>query len=246
MEPTRDVFMLDVGITVALALLLPFARACAGARLEESSERRRLASVMTAVGVGAWLAATGGLAASGALENWERTPPPMFVVMIVAVTFVVLLARSRFGRTLAEGLSFAALVGYQAFRIAVEFMLHRAYEGGVIGVQMTWSGRNFDVVTGVSALVLGAWLALRSGEGERGKSTRIVMWAWNIVGVALLVNIVVVAMLSMPTRLLAFDGPPNAWVATFPYVWLPTVMVTAALFGHLIVLRRLLLRQERV
>lgn len=122
-------------------------------------------------------------------------------------------------------------------------MLHRAYEGGVIGAQMTWSGRNFDILTGVSALVLGAWLA---GRGESGTATRILIWVWNIAGFALLVNIIVVAVLSMPTRILAFDGPPNSWVATFPFVWLPTVMVTGALFGHILVFRRLMLGQERV
>ncbi len=57
----------------------------------------------------------------------------------------------------------------------------------------------------------------------------------NALGLALLVNIVVVAVRSMPTRLRAFDGPPNAFVATFPYVWLPTVTVAAALFGHVLV-----------
>lgn len=112
MELTRDLFALDVGITVALALLLPFARAWAGARLGETVERRRRASVMTAIGVGLLLAVTGGLAATGGLEHWERKPPPMFVVMIVVLTLVFVFGWSRFGRTLAAGLPFAALVGY--------------------------------------------------------------------------------------------------------------------------------------
>jgi hypothetical protein len=115
-------------------------------------------------------------------------------------------------------------------------MLHRAYEQGVIGVQMTWSGRNFDVVTGLGALVLGLWLWRR---GEERPIPSAVIWAWNLLGLGLLVNIVTIAILSMPTPVRAFDGPPNTFVAEFPWVWLPTVMVTAALFGHLLVARRL-------
>jgi hypothetical protein len=61
--------------------------------------------------------------------------------------------------------------------------------------------------------------------------------AWNIMGLALLVNIVVVAILSTP-RFAAF-GPDrlNTFVTYPPFVWLPTVLVLAALAGHLIIFR---------
>src|SRR5262249_54030887 len=144
-----------------------------------------------------------------------------------------------FGHTLAQGLPLYALVGYQGFRVAVELMLHRAYEQGVIGAQMTWSGRNFDVVSGASALLLGVWLWRR---GDDRPVPRAVVWIWHLLGLGVLANIVVVAVLSMPTRLRACDGPTNSVVATFPYVWLPTGMVTAALFGHVLVARRLRVR----
>jgi hypothetical protein len=32
----------------------------------------------------------------------------------------------------------------------------------------------------------------------------------------------------------------NTWVFYFPYVWLPTILVQAALFGHVVIFRRLL------
>lgn len=235
--PGTDVLFLDVGITLALVVALPLARSWAGSRARESILARRRVSVVAAVGAVAWVAVTGAVAASGVLARWEKVPPPMLMLLAASVAATIALAWSRFGTKLAEDLPLWALVGYQAFRVAVEFMLHRAYEQGVIGVQMTWSGRNFDVVTGASALLIGLWLLAR---GEPRPVPRAVVWTWNVLGLALLANIVVVAVLSMPTRLRAFDGPPNAWVATFPYVWLPAVMVTAALLGHLLVARRLI------
>jgi len=33
--------------------------------------------------------------------------------------------------------------------------------------------------------------------------------------------------------------PSNTWVAFFPYVWLPSILVTAALLGHIVVFRKL-------
>jgi hypothetical protein len=50
---------------------------------------------------------------------------------------------------------------------------------------------------------------------------------------------VTIAVLSMPTPFRAYDGPPNVFVASVPFVWLPTVMVMAALLGHLLLFRRL-------
>ena len=61
-----------------------------------------------------------------------------------------------------------------------------------------------------------------------------------MLGLGLLLTIVSIAVMSIPGPLRLFDGPPNVWIATVPFVWLPTMMVMAALLGHLLLRRRLL------
>jgi hypothetical protein len=63
--------------------------------------------------------------------------------------------------------------------------------------------------------------------------------AWNVLGFALLVNIVAVAVLS--TSLLRWFGDERLtlFVTYAPYVWLPTVLVVAPLMGHILVWRKL-------
>jgi hypothetical protein len=144
------------------------------------------------------------------------------------------LALSPVGRRIAFGLPLAALVGYQGFRVLVELVMHRAYVEGLMPVQMSYSGRNFDIVTGLTALLLGAWLL----SGER--QSRGLVFAWNTLGLVLLANVVGVALLSAPTPLRVFmNEPANVWITHAPWVWLPAVMVLAALCGHLLVYRRL-------
>jgi hypothetical protein len=63
--------------------------------------------------------------------------------------------------------------------------------------------------------------------------------AWNILGLALLVNIVGVAILSTPRIQLFGPDRLNVWVMYPPFVWLPAVMVLAALAGHLLIFRAL-------
>jgi hypothetical protein len=99
-------------------------------------------------------------------------------------------------------------------------------------IQMSYSGRNFDILTGASALAVGA--VVWSGRGGK----RLVA-VWNVAGLALLINVVVVAILGTPR--FQYFGPDhlNVWVMRPPYVWLPAVMVLAALAGHLLIFRAL-------
>ena len=63
---------------------------------------------------------------------------------------------------------------------------------------------------------------------------------WNVAGLLLVLNVVTIGVLSTP-RIQAF-GPDqvNVFVTYVPFVWLPAVMVTAAISGHLVVFRALL------
>lgn len=117
--------------------------------------------------------------------------------------------------------------------------MHRMAERGIMPDQMSYSGRNFDIVTGFTAIVVA--LLIRSGRGGRSLAL-----AWNVVGLALLVNVVSIAILSTPR--FAWFGPDrlNVWVTYPPFVWLPAVMVLSALAGHLIVFRAILRRSADV
>lgn len=163
-----------------------------------------------------WIALTGALAARGALHF--EAPPTMLPVVPVVIALAVGIVLSPLGRRLAMSLPLAALVGYQGFRVAVELLMHRAYSEGLMPVQMSYAGRNFDIVTGITAIAVGAWLAVRGNQASR----RLVL-AWNTLGAALLANILVVALLSAPTPMRAFfNEPANTWVTHAPWVWLPT------------------------
>ena len=75
-------------------------------------------------------------------------------------------------------------------------------------------------------------------EADRSAETGPGLIAWNLAGLALLVNIVSVAILSMPTPFRAFTNEPaNTFVTQAPYVWLPVFLVQAAWLGHLLTLK---------
>jgi hypothetical protein len=62
-----------------------------------------------------------------------------------------------------------------------------------------------------------------------------------VFGLALLINVMTIAILSTPLFRWYGSDPSrlNTFVTYPPYVWLPAILVTAALAGHLLVWRKL-------
>jgi hypothetical protein len=218
-----------VAVTLAVAVALIAAARLAARRAGSAPDRH---TRVAAIGIGLWLAITGAIAATGALRDFSA-PPKLLLLIAGCAALTIAFAASRHGETLARHLPLGVLVGINAFRLPLELVMHRAYTEGVMPVQMSFSGRNWDVFTGIAATALGLW-SLRRPVGFR--LARI----FNIAGFALLANVVVISILSTPVSFRVFENdPPNVWIAELPFVWLPTFLVQTAFLSHLLILRRL-------
>ena len=178
-------------IPIVLVALLAWGVAHAWLRAGRPVAAARRAAGVTVVGAASWMGITAAAAQSGILRDWTANPPP-FGLLVVGVLMVAgTIAFSRAGQRLATYVPLWVLVAVQAFRLPLELAMHAMYERGIMPEQMSYSGRNFDIVTGIAALPVAALLA--SGRGGRGLAA-----AWNVLGLALLLNVVVVAILSTP------------------------------------------------
>lgn len=191
---------------------------------------RRRRVVLLGAAVLAWLLVTALIAASGVLRWFDATPAPFAVLVLAVVVIGIAVPCSPLGARLVRGLPLWALVGFQVFRFPLELVMHRASVEGVMPVQMSYSGQNYDILTGISAGALGVWLT-------RGRVPRWVVASWNVLGFALLVNIVTVAILSTPVFRWFGNDRVNIFVTYPPFVWLPAILVMAALMGHILVWR---------
>ena len=188
-----------------------------------------------AIAAGLWLAATAALAESGLIESGL---PISLMASLAGFNLVALaIAFSPFGTRLADATSIVALVGFQAFRLPLELVLHHWYEEGVIPITMTWEGRNLDVITGILALAAIPMLQKRSLE----RWQRPIAIAFSAIGLALLANVAVTAVLSSPVPMRRyFEGPPLQLAFHAPTIWIVSVCVAGALCGHLLLIRKLL------
>ena len=219
-----------VGVVAAVVVMLVVGTHAAGPSLREAPDYTRRWTQGTAAALAVWLAVTAAISGSGVLEA-PVLPPRALFFMVGTNLAAVIFAFSRAGTRLVAGLPVAALVGFHAFRLPLELVLHRWWAEGVVPVQMTYAGRNLDIVTGILGLVVGLVL-------WRHGPSRSLVWLFNLVGFALLVNVASIAVLSSPVPFRSFtNDPPVLLVFHAPYGWIVPLCVAPALAGHLLLFR---------
>jgi hypothetical protein len=225
-------------LPVAMAAALAWGVVAASRRLGEDPATRRRALIVTVAGAAAWMGGTWVAAALGVIRQWNATPPPLLLLVLGIVALAVTIAFTSYGRRLVLGLPLWILVAAQSFRLPLELAMHEMSERGVMPVQMSYEGLNYDIVTGTTAVIVA--VLVRAGSGGYA-----LVAAWNLLGLGLLLNIVTVALLSTPRFAYFGNDRLNEWVADPPFVWLPAVLVLAALAGHLLVFRALRVRRSQ-
>lgn len=165
-----------------------------------------------------------------------NTLPPRFLLLVMPplIMIVVLFLTSR-GRDFIDGLDIKSLTLLHIVRVPVEIVLFWLFIYKTVPELMTFEGRNFDIISGITApLIYYFGFVLK-------RLNKPVLIFWNVVCLLLLLNIVINAVFSapFPFQKFAFDQP-NIAVLYFPFIWLPSVIVPLVLFSHLAAIRQLL------
>lgn len=189
-------------------------------------------------GILLWLAIQAFLSMLTVYSNDTQSFPPKIILFgILPTIFLILfLFTTSKGRNFIDSLSIKSLTYLHIVRIPVEIVLYLLFLEKMIPELMTFEGRNFDILAGITAPFV-AYYCFKST-----KIQKTFLLIWNGISLCLLFNIIVNALLSAPSPIqkFAFDQP-NIAILYFPYSWLPTFIVPIVLFSHLASLRQLLL-----
>ena len=190
----------------------------------------------TLISLAGWAIATSLLSWSGVLSDFSSFPPKLIIVLIIPLVTIIWLVRTKEVKEILIHTPPESIIWLQSFRIIVEILLWRLYIDNLAPIQMTFEGRNFDILSGLTALVVAYLVANK-------KISSPLVIAWNLTCLALLVNIVAIAILSMPTPFRVFmNEPANTIVTKFPIVWLPALLVPLAYGLHFLSLRQMMRR----
>ncbi len=182
-----------------------------------------------------WLLLHGVISVSGFYTVTNNMPPRLALAVTPMFIGIALLFITANGKVFIDKLDAKTLTFLHVIRIPVELVLFELFLEGKIPELMTFEGRNFDIIAGITAPFV--WYF---GFVKNKLSPKIIL-IWNFICLGLLLNIVINAILSapFPIQQFAFDQP-NIAVLYFPFVWLPGCVVPLVLLSHLIVIRRLI------
>jgi hypothetical protein len=187
-----------------------------------------------------WLLLQTIVSLSGFYTNTDVLPPRFLLLVIPPFLLIASLFIFKKGRRFIDSLDIKLLTLLHIIRVPVELVLLFLLINKAIPKIMTFEGQNFDILSGLLSPVVYYFVFVKNKWGKP------VLLAWNFICLALLINIVTIAVLTLPYPLqqLAFDQPNRA-VLYFPFVLLPGVVVPLVLFSHLASIRLLVSSRQR-
>ena len=231
-------FYIDVVLYIIVAVIIGFvfySLKFSLTAINADSSKKKKYYALTGVLITGWLITSALVALNGTLHDFISTPPKLMIIVIPPVLAISYLSSSTRVNALIKEIPSSWLVYIQSFRILMELLLWLVFIRNVIPVQMTFEGVNYDILTGLSAPLIG-YYCLRVN-----KWPRITAVLWNMAGLLLVSNIFIVAMLSTPGPMRQFfNEPANTAVAYFPFVWVPAFVVPFAYMMHILSLKQIL------
>ena len=202
-------------------------------RTSWTRERQTRVFRIILLALGGWMLLLGGLSLKGFFSNFSLLPPRPGIAMLIPLPVILWFTSSKVGKELLQHIPPHWILYLQSFRVVVELALWLSVLDRLLPIQMSFEGRNFDILTGLFAIPVGYYCFVKKSWPSW------VALLYNAVGLLLLLNVVSIAVLSMPTPLRAFHNEPAVtMIAQFPFIYLPGFLVPLAYTLHIFSLRQ--------
>jgi hypothetical protein len=181
-----------------------------------------------------WLILQAAVGLTGFYTVTDTIPPRFLLMVLPPFLLILLLFATSKGRRYIDSLNPASLTLLHTIRIPVEITLFWLFVHRAVPELMTFEGRNFDILSGLSAPFIYYFGFIKK------RIHRTIILIWNFICLGLLLNIVANAVLSapFPFQQFAFEQP-NIAVLYFPFNWLPSCVVPLVMLSHLAAIRHL-------
>jgi hypothetical protein len=182
-----------------------------------------------------WFLLQGLIGFNGFYLETSSLPPRILLLIAPPFVAIFIFFFTKRGKNFIDRLDLKFLTYLHTVRLPVEITLMLLFLHQQIPQIMTFEGRNFDIVSGISAPII-AFIYFRTQQTKKK-----LLLFWNFVCLALVLNIMIHGILSAPFPFQQFGfEQPNIGVLKFPFIWLPGFIVPVVIFSHLVSIRQLL------
>ncbi|WP_281612671.1 hypothetical protein [Flammeovirga sp. SubArs3] len=154
--------------------------------------------------------------------------PPRFGLVLIPTTFLIIYGLlSKQQKWIFEKRETKISTFLHSIRLPVEIVLFGLYTHKMIPGLMTFEGRNYDILMGITAPLIGL-LFMKKIISKKA------LIAWNVVGLILVLFILFNGILSaeLPFQQFGFEQP-NRGINYFPFVLLPATIVPIVIWTHI-------------
>lgn len=166
------------------------------------------------------------LAYAGFYQDTTVIPPRFILVLLGPILLIIFGLQSKQLIWMKKNRNLKLSTLLHVVRIPVEICLFYLFTYKMIPELMTFEGRNFDILSGLTAPIV--WLLYSKNIiSEKG------LIIWNVICLGLVLFIAANGILSaeLPFQKFAFDQPNRA-LLYFPYVLLPALIVPIVIYTH--------------
>jgi len=174
-----------------------------------------------------WSALHSILAYSGFYKVTDSIHPRFGLVLVPAVLIIIYGLLPKQQKWIFEKRNTKISTFLHVVRLPVELVLYALFIHKMVPELMTFEGRNYDILMGITAPIMG-WLLLKNIV------TKYILLLWNMIGLVLVLFILVNGILSaeLPFQQFGFDQP-NRGIMYFPFILLPATVVPIVIWTHL-------------
>ena len=219
--------LLTIVSLILIYIQLKKSSAHLGAEIQKSILRKY------SIGLSLWFLLISILALLGVFADFTTVPPHLPFALIFPFFVLIFFLRFKHLDSILAHTPPQWLLNIQFFRFFVEILLWFLFLAHALPERMTFEGYNFDILAGITGPIF-AYLCFAKQQHRKWLAI-----IWNVVGLLLLLNIVSIALMTMPTPLQVFEED-NTIIGTFPLAFLPTILVPIAYYMHVLSLRQLL------
>jgi hypothetical protein len=203
------IFLLTVGVTVLMFYL--------------ANGRRRDILLWLII----WSTIQSFLALKGFYLITDTLPPRFILVLLPTTILIIVSLLPKYRNKLLKDRNRTISTFLHTVRIPVEIILFYLFINNMIPELMTFEGRNFDILAGFTAPIIGTLVLTRRASNG-------LLIFWNVISLGLVCLIIINGILSseLPFQQFGFEQPNKA-IIYFPFILLPAVIVPIVIYTHL-------------
>jgi hypothetical protein len=190
---------------------------------------RRKKLFITSFVMAIWLGIQYLLSENGFYSNLNLAPRiPLFMVLPLFL-FTLILFKKNKKKPFIQAIPIYIPIAYQSFRAVIEGLFYYTFLQGILPVQVTFEGVNYDVLWGISAVLMGMY-AFRKNASKK------LLIIWNYIGI----GVVAFAAFTFITSFYfpSIWGSENLRISKefnqFPFLLLPSFFMPSAIFVHVL------------